>query len=283
MTNYIQYGIIYSKRYETLKRGKMNERVPVLEKALSILEIIEEDNNPLTINQLAKLSGTPLSSLYRIMNTLTETGFVSKDPVTRTYSLGLKLLYLGNRVKHQLPLVKIVKPFLEELTEKTGETSNLVVEERGEAVYVERVDSLNPLRITHMIGKRAPLHATGVGKCLLAWKSTQEIVRIIDKVGMPKLTSNTITNLNNLLKELQRVRERKYALDLEECEAGICCVSAPIFLGEEVIAAISISGPSVRLTEEKIEEYIPLVCKVAQEISSMLKGEDIKKKEVLVR
>jgi len=261
----------------------MNERVPILEKALSILEIIGNNSNPLTINQLSKLSGTPLSSLYRIINTLTEAGFVSKDTVTRTYSLGLKLLYLGNQVKHQLPLVKIVKPFLEELTEKTGETSNLVVEEGGEAVYVERVDSLNPLRITHMIGKKAPLHATGVGKCLLAWENTQEIIRIMNKTGMPRLTSNTITNLNTLLEELQIVRERRYALDLEECEAGIYCISAPIFLGEEVIAAISISGPSVRLTEEKIQEYIPLLSKAAQEISSVLKGETLKKEEILVR
>ena len=107
----------------------MSDRVPLLEKALTILEIIGSDSNPLTINQIAKLSGIPLSSLYRVMNTLTELGFVNKDPITRTYSLGLKLLYLGNQVKRQLPLIKVVRPFLEELTEKTGETSNLVMEE----------------------------------------------------------------------------------------------------------------------------------------------------------
>lgn len=259
----------------------MSERVPLLEKALTILEIIGNDSNPLTINQIAKLSGIPLSSLYRVMNTLTELGFVNKDPTTRTYSLGLKLLYLGNQVKRQLPLIKIVRPFLEELTEKTGETSNLVMEENGEVVYVERVDTQNPLRITHMIGRKAPMYATGVGKCLLAWKDTQEVIRIINKTGMHKLTPNTITNLNELLEELQRVRERGYALDLEECEIGIRCVSAPLFLGEEVVAAISISGPSVRLTDDKIPEYIPLVLKASQEISRILKGESLKREEVL--
>jgi DNA-binding IclR family transcriptional regulator len=261
----------------------MSDRVPLLEKALTILEIIGSDSNPLTINQIAKLSGIPLSSLYRVMNTLTELGFVNKDPTTRTYSLGLKLLYLGNQVKRQLPLIKVVRPFLEELTEKTGETSNLVMEENGEAVYVERVDTQNPLRITHMIGRKAPMYATGVGKCLLAWKDTQEIIRIVNKTGMHKLTPNTITNLNDLLEELRRVKERGYALDMEECEIGIRCISAPIFLGDEVIAAISISGPSVRLTDEKILEYIPLVCKASQDISNILKGENIKKEELILR
>jgi len=261
----------------------MNRKVPLLEKALSILEIIGNDDTSLTINEIAKLSGIPLSSLYRVMNTLTELGFVTKDPNTKTYSLGLKLLYLGNQVKRQLSLVKIVRPFLERLTEKTGETSNLVLEERGEAIYVERVDSPNPLRITHMIGRKAPLHATGVGKCFLAWKDTQEVIRLINKVGMPKLTSNTIINLNDLLEELQKVREKGYALDMEECEVGIRCVSAPIFLGEDVIASISISGPSVRLTDEKILEYIPLLCEMAHEISGILRGENLKKEELLIK
>lgn len=261
----------------------MSERVPLLEKALSILEIIGNNGDPMTINQIAQLSGIPLSSLYRVMNTLTELGFVNKDPNTRTYSLGLKLLYLGNQVKRQLPLIRIVRPFLERLTEETGETSNLVVEEKGEAIYVERVDSPNPLRIAHMIGRKAPLHATGVGKCLLAWKEPKEVIRIINRHGMPKLTSNTITNLNDFLEELHRVRERGYALDMEECELGIRCVSAPIFLGEEVIAAISISGPSIRLTEEKMTNYTSLVCKTAEEISSILKGENIRKEELLIR
>lgn len=259
----------------------MSDKVPLLEKALTILEIIGSDSEPLNINQLAKLSGIPLSSLYRVMNTLTELGFVNKDPITRTYSLGLKLLYLGNQVKRQLPLIKIVRPFLEELTEKTGETSNLVMEENGEVVYIERVDTQNPLRITHMIGRKAPMYATGVGKCILAWKDTQEVVKIVNKTGMHKLTPNTITNLNALLEELQKVRERGYALDLEECEIGIRCVSAPLFLGKEVVAAISISGPSVRLTDEKIPEYVPLVLEAARKISGLLKGENPKREEVL--
>lgn len=261
----------------------MRKRTTLLEKALSILEIIGDNNEAMTINQIARLSEIPLSSLYRVMNTLTALGFVNKDPTTRTYSLGLKLLYLGNQVKRQLPIIKIVRPFLERLTEETGETSNLVIEERGEAIYVERVDSPNPLRITHMIGRKAPLHATGVGKCLLAWKDTQEVIRIINKYGMPRLTQYTISNLNDLLEELQRVRERGYASDMEECEIGIRCVSAPIFLGEEVIAAISISGPSIRLTEERIASYASLVCKTAEEISSILKGEKIKKEELLIK
>lgn len=132
-----------------------------------------------------------------------------------------------------------------------------------------------------MIGRKAPMYATGVGKCILAWKDTQEVIRIVNKVGLHKLTPNTITNLNDLLEELQRVREKGYALDLEECEIGIRCVSAPLFIGKEVIAAISVSGPSVRLTDDKIPEYIPLVLKASQEISRLLKGESLKREEVL--
>ncbi len=251
----------------------MKSRISTLERALSILEIIGNSNKPLDINQLANLSGIPLSSLYRLLDTLTAMGFLNRNQEDRTYSLGFKLLYLGNQARLQLPLVDVIKPFLEDLTQKTGETTNLVVEDQGEAVYVERVDSPHPLRITHMIGKKAPLHATGVGKCLLAWRPVQEVIEIIDKKGMAKLTPNTINNINDLLQELQIVREKGYALDCEECEIGIRCVAAPIFIGDRVVAAISVSGPSIRISDEKMEEYSEILCGVAQEVTSMLKGD----------
>ncbi len=251
----------------------MKNGVSALERALSILEIIGNSGKPLDINQLANLSGIPLSSLYRLLDTFTAMGFLNRDSGNRTYSLGFKLLYLGNQARLQLSLIDTVKPFLEDLTEKTGETTNLVVEDRGEAIYVERVDSPYPLRITHMIGKKAPLHATGVGKCLLAWRSSQEVIRIMEKKGMAKLTPNTITNINDLLQELQRVKKKGYALDCEECEIGIRCVAAPIFMGDQAVAAISVSGPSIRISDEKMEEYSKILCDVAREVTSILKGE----------
>lgn len=251
----------------------MKHKVSPLERALSILEIIGNSNKPLDINQIADLSGVPLSSLYRLLDTFTAMGFLNRNPGNRTYSLGFKLLYLGNQARLQLSLVGMVKPFLEDLTQRTGETANLVVEDQGEAVYVEKVDSPHPLRITNMIGKKAPLHATGVGKCLLAWRPAQEVIRIMEKKGMAKLTPNTINNINDLLQELQRVREKGYALDCEECEIGIRCVAAPIFIGDQVVAAMSVSGPSIRISDEKMKEYSDILCSTTQKITSMLRGE----------
>jgi IclR family KDG regulon transcriptional repressor len=251
----------------------MKKRASLLEKVLLILEIIGSSDKPVDINYLMNLSGIPLSSLYKLMDNLASIGFITKNPGTKTFLLGFKLLYLGNRARFQLPLVAVVKPYLEDLTQLTGETSNLVVEDHGEAVYIERVDSIHPLRITHMIGRKAPLHATGVGKCFLAWRPPQEVVRIINKTGMNKLTLYTISNLNDLLNELKKIKEKGFALDEEECEVGIRCIAAPIFIGDQVIAAISISGPVIRITEEKIDNYSEQLCRVTKEITSILNGD----------
>lgn len=252
-------------------------RSSIIEKNLSILEIIGNSNKQLSAKDLSNLSEIPLSSIYKTLNTLTSMGYLKRYSKSNTYSLGYKLLFLGNQARNQLTLVNKVRPLLEKLTKKTKLTSNLVIEDEMQALYIERVNSQGMSTITNIIGKKAPLHATGVGKCFLAWRSIEEVIKIIDKTGMVKLAPNTITNLNDLLLELRKVREKGYALDLEECEEGIRCISSPILIENKVIAAISITGSSIVITDEKLDEYSSILKSIGEEIIYALKkGSDEK-------
>jgi DNA-binding IclR family transcriptional regulator len=169
-------------------------------------------------------------------------------------------------------LVNQAHAILDNLVKQTSETAYLSVCEDGEIVYVDMVETTHPVRIVPMIGKRAPAHCTAVGKVQLAFKSNEEIKRIVAEKGLNAFTQKTITDENEFISHLEEVAQNGYAIDNEEFEEEVRCVACPVWdYTNSVVAGITVSGPTLRMSEERIKDsIIPILKKAALEISRRL-------------
>lgn len=213
----------------------------------------------------------PAPTVMRLLNTLSKYGYVSQNSETLKYSLTLKFAQIGSLVRSQFNLNELVHPYLMTLSVDCGESACLAMESDMEVVYIDAVDGPDSmLKTMQRIGKRAPLHSTGVGKLMLLNYSPEQINQYVARKGLSALTSNTITTKEQLLEELNTVKSRNYALDNEECELGARCIAAPIrdYTGK-VIASISVSGPVIRLTNEKLETIRGHVTRTAEQLSKI--------------
>ncbi len=212
-----------------------------------------------------------ISTVFRLIQTLECCGLVERNRNTGKYRIGLKLLTWGSQALQTMDLRRQAEPFLQELNEKTRETVHLTIRDRDAAIYVHKFDSPIPLRIYSEIGKRAPLYCTGVGKVLLASLPEQERADWFKRNPLLKHTPNTITDKKKLERELAKINELGYALDNEEHEPHVRCVAAPIldYTGS-VAAAISLTVPSVRLSQERLPSLIQQVRDTAKKISVRL-------------
>lgn len=245
--------------------------VQVIDRCFAILEGIAKNNGEAALAYLSRSLDFPHSTVHRILSTLIQIGYVEQDPVTGHYRLGLKVLLLSSVILQNLDLRRIARDYLDGLMRETGETANLVVLDRDEVVYIEKVETQASVRVFSLIGKRAPVHVTGAGKVLLSELGQQDAIDILRSRGMPKLTRNSITELPAMLDELAIVRKQGYAFDDEECEVGARCVAAPVrnHTGR-IVAAMSVSGPSSRLTPEGLGRIAPTVVKAAARLSGAL-------------
>ena len=252
-------------------KKKGQETLKSVEKALQILEAFNISHPELSVSELEDILSLPKVSIYRFLRVLLKRGFIMQNPQTRKYRLGIKVFELGSLVLKDMELRKVAFPLIEELSRKSRETVHLGVLDGHEAVSIEGAESGYSLRISLPIGKRVYLHSTGIGKAILAFLEDDEIDEIIDEQGLPRFMTNTITEPKVLKKEIQIIRERGYAIDDEENEPGVCCVAAPILdSSRHVIASISISGPSVRITGERIPKLAEMVIETCQQISRAL-------------
>lgn len=248
--------------------------VQSVERALSILEVLSEEEGPMSISDLADRVGLKVSTVHRLLNTLVLKGFVKQDEETSKYRLTLKLLRMGRTALGYYDLRTTAKPYLHELVERCNETANLAVLNGGDVVYIDQLESKNLIivKMFAKIGSRGPAHCTATGKVLLASLEDEELDKILNKMPLERFTSKTITDPALLRKELARVRKNGYALDLGERDEGVRCVAAPVRNYEgKVIAAISVSGPSLRITDYYLyNELISIVCEVAKKLSEKM-------------
>jgi len=200
-------------------------------------------------------------------------GDIERNNETGKNRLGLKLYELGNSVSLKKIMVDRARKYLEDLHWYLNETVHFATLKNGEVVYLDKIIADRNFVIISEVGKRLPAHCTGLGKAMLAFLPESDVKRIIKEKGLKKFTKNTITNKKDLFEELKKIRECGYAIDNEEIEDGLRCIAAPIFNGDgEVIAAVSISGPSSRINETTYEEYSKHVIKTARLISEELKN-----------
>jgi len=243
-----------------------------LNRAIKIIELLAHTSTPMRLQELAEKTKIPESTVLRTLNTLISNKYAQQDYDTKKYFLTLKFAYIGNLISSRINIRDIAKPFLIELSEKSRESACLAIEQDSKAVYIDFVDGPdNLLRTLHLIGRAAPLHCTGVGKNLLLNYSGEMLDKYIETNGLVALTNNSIRTKQELIHELEKVGSQGYAIDDAECEDGVRCVAAPVkdYLGK-VLASISITGPSNRLTDEKIKIIIDYVIQTAQNVTQKL-------------
>lgn len=249
----------------------MNKKIVTVQsvdRALEILNILQHEPQGAGATYISEKLEVSKSTAYRLLSSLLNKGFVKQNPDNQKYSLGLRLISLGESVIEQLDLRETAAPFMEYLVNKTGETVHLVIHEGNEIVYIDKKESKETIRMFSNIGKRAPMHCTGVGKAILAHLPVEKIQEIVEQKSLTKYTDNTITNYENLLEHLREIRLSGVSIDDEEHEKGIKCVASPILnYRNEVVAGISVSGPLMRMDDNNIKFIIEEVIRVSKEIS----------------
>lgn len=242
--------------------------VPGLERGLKIIELLEREKEGLSFGELLDRTGIPRPSLARILNVLETYDFI-RNSVDGRYRLGYKLLSLGYTVYSQLDLVGEAKPFLMKLVELTGETAELTVLDRGEILYIDKIDSPEAIRLVARIGSRyKTLHCTAIGKVYLAYMGEDFLENYLSSVGLPSFTEKTITNPEILRKQLEEIRSRGYAFDDEEVRIGVRRVASPIFGSfKGLVGVLGIAGPIFRITLDRIEELGGIVKDIGMRLS----------------
>lgn len=236
--------------------------VQAVERALDLLDVLASAGTPQGLTQLAASSGLPLPTIHRLMRTLTQRGYVRRE-ASRRYTLGPQLVRLGEAANRAFGAWAL--PSLRKVVELTEETANLAIMDGDAAVYVAHVPGAHSMRMFTEPGRRVMLHCTGVGKALLAQLPTASVRPILSRTGMPAMTAQTITDVDDLLAQLVRIRHDGYALDNGEQEVGVRCIAAPV-LRAPALMALSVSGPQARLTEADLQRIAPILTSVAAQL-----------------
>jgi len=253
-------------------RERLTKKNQSIEKMFNIIETMADNHGPMRLQDISRKVKYPASTVLRMLNSMVSCGYVYQDADTLKYSLSPKFSKIGEAVRSQYRIQDIVRPHLIELTERCHESSCLAIEDNMMVVYLDVVESADKmLRTFQKIGKEAPMHCTGVGKLLLLNYSPSQIKEFVEKKGLEMLTQNTITTYEELLEELETVRQQGYAMDNEECEDGARCIAAPIrdYSGK-IIAGISISGPTNRITLKRIKPLKDILLEISSRISEKL-------------
>lgn len=252
-----------------MKTAKRNQSV---EKMLTIVEVMAASHGPMRLQDIAAAADLPASTALRFLVTLMGRDYVSQDRDTLRYSLTLRLCHLADLVKGQVGIREVARPHLVGLAQQCGESTCLAIEQDRTVVYVDVVEGPDSLlRTLQRIGRRAPLHSTGVGKVLLADWAPDAVGKLAAERGLEPLTPRTLTSLDALLAELERVRTAGFALDDEECEMGVRCVAAPVRdFTERVVASVSVTGPATRMSDAKIEQVRSALVESTRQMSRRL-------------
>ncbi|MEA2256941.1 MAG: IclR family transcriptional regulator, acetate operon repressor [Solirubrobacteraceae bacterium] len=249
-------------------------RVQSVDKALTILDALGASGpEGMTGSEVAKHLGSSKSTAFALLQTLLERGFVadSGQGPTRRYRLGMALARLGERVVSQITLRDVAMPILHDVTDATGLTSRLAVLEDAWAVVLGRVDAPGTVRFTSNVGRRELPHSSGVGKALLAALPPERVRELVERTGLPQRTPKTITEADALLRDLDAVRERGYAIDDEEDAEGVFCVGASFADHQgEVAGGISVTGLKLDLPAWRIHQIGETVHAHADRISAAL-------------
>lgn len=241
--------------------------IQVVDRLARLLDAIATNDGPVSLKVLSAETGLHPSTAFRILSSLVAHGLVERTG-NGQYQLGVKLLHLASRVHEKLDMRLEAKPIMEWLRTQVGETVNLVVREGDEVVYIERATSSRIMRVEQVIGSRAPLHVTAVGKLFLAEGGADACLEYASRTGLPAYTANTFTDPAALWRNVKTALRNGHALDDEEAEPGVGCIAVPVRDASGALAAaLSISAPIERRKEK---EWVPLLKQAGEQLSARL-------------
>jgi IclR family transcriptional regulator, acetate operon repressor len=241
--------------------------VQSVDRALLIIETLAEDDEGYRLTDLAVRTGLSPSTVHRLLTTLEKRRFVQFDRGESSWHIGVQSFAVGSTFVRRRNFVTQALPYLRKLRDQTRETANLAVVDDGAMVVLTRVESRELMRSVTKVGGRVPMVASGLGKALLATYSEQDVFAIIQRVGMPRLTSKSIVRAGELCKSLHDIRRQGYSVDDEEALIGLRCVSAVVYDDcSEPLAAISVSGKASRVPNDRL----PILGKQVQEVAAEL-------------
>ncbi len=244
--------------------------ITALQRGLSLLQLFGASPSGLTAKQVAERSHLPVSTVHRFLTNLEHAGFLAcrNDSV---YHLGVACFAIGQAALGQLDIRRVSIPYLHDLNRQTRETIHLTVRHGLSAVYVEKLDSMEQLRIHSRIGAAVPIYCTAVGKVMLAYMAPEESRNVLGQIVFKRFTPNTVGNLQELEAQLFRIRKQGYACDLEEHEMHIRCIAAPIWDNTGAVnASLSVTAPTLRMPITRLRQLAPLIQDVGLRISREL-------------
>ena len=249
--------------------------IEALGRGLSVLETFSRDSPSLSLTKIAEATGLSKSTAFRFIYTLEELGFLNRDPETKQYRPGLKVLRLGFTALNSLEMGQIAQRYLKALSSKCGCTTNMAVRDEAEIVYVARNKIQQILSVDLHLGSRLPVYCTCMGKAQLIDLSREELLHLLGPSPYRMMGPNTITTLDGLVTELAGVRRNGYAINDEELAAGLRAVGVPVRgRDKSIVAAINVSAPSAHLSRREMEERLaPMLLETAAEISLVLRAE----------
>ena len=227
----------------------------------------------MSLTELSEATSQSPSTVYRVLSTYEKHAVVEFQPEQQIWLIGREAFRIGSAFQGRSELAEHARAEMRDLMTETGETANLAIAADGEVMFISQVESHQPVRAFFRPGTRGPIHASGIGKALLAYRSTEQVDQILHKNGLPAFTPKTITERAGLMREMIATRSRGWAIDAEERTDGMCCIAAPIFNEhKEAIAGVSISGPSVRIPRERWSEIGSMVRQAADRVTWAIGG-----------
>jgi IclR family KDG regulon transcriptional repressor len=242
-----------------------------VDRALRVLDLFDEHETELKITDISERMGLHKSTVHSLLKTLQEHHYIKQNQENGKYMLGMKLFERGHFVIDSLDIRTIAKKYLLDLSIKTGQTIHLVVLDGKEGVYIDKVEGMSGTVLYSRIGRRIPIHCSAVGKALVAFKSDEELDKMLHGYVYRPQTPHTITNEKDFLADLQKVRNQGYAIDNQENEPGVRCVAVPVrnHTGN-AIAAISISTLLTHMEIDSLHQKVDLLKQAADEMSQQL-------------
>jgi DNA-binding IclR family transcriptional regulator len=234
--------------------NSQKRRVKTADTVFTIIETLREMDGA-TVSELASELDMAVSTIHNHLSTLEDREYVVRED--SVFRLGLRFLAHGTYAKHKMDLPTVVRPSLDQLADQTGEVAWLMVEEHGFVIHLSKAMGESAVQTYGEVGKRAHMHQLAAGKAILAHLSEERIREIVDKHGLPKRTEHSIADLDELLDQLQTVRERGYAFNEEEVVEGLRSVGAPIVKENDVVGSISVSAPANRMIGDRYRKEIP--------------------------
>jgi IclR family KDG regulon transcriptional repressor len=261
--------ILFSNILNVISHCETNMKLTTLDKSLKVIELLGKNHQGLRLLEMSNMLGFPKSTIHHILSTLLPYDYVAQNAETRKYCLGFKFLSIGKVILDNIDVRKIASKYLRELHGVCNETTHLAILRNGKMVYIDMIEKPDGLSLASYIGFTTEPHAAAGGKVLLSELSAERIREIYQGRPLKPYGKNTITSMEQLLKELEKIRKQGYAIDDEEYYEGVRCVAAPIRAGGKIVAAVSVTGSIFTLTMEQINQGLKgLVVEKAKQISS---------------